>query len=196
MNVIRFGVVVATTTVVCLVYVLPPLPTTSLDLTQGLILCTSSSILTVMAIYLLRGLNINNIKDVILFLIRITHYLVIVFTTSYVFVFSPSSDLAFLLFYTFLCTHWIFLKGECCLSHWEKVLMDPRYKLGDNIYSHPWLEILFGKHLNFSMMSITLIMVFNVGIVLNRFFDSVLLKGILMSLVALSSLYFNWNRFS
>ena len=50
-------------------------------------------------------------------------------------------DIYLLLFLLFVRLHWFFLKGECILSYIEKKVMLPNYKLGDDIFCSPWMEL-------------------------------------------------------
>jgi hypothetical protein len=45
----------------------------------------------------------------------------------------------------FTRAHWAFFNGECILSYFEKKLVIPNYKLGDDIFCSPFGE-LFGFH--------------------------------------------------
>jgi hypothetical protein len=54
-------------------------------------------------------------------------------------------DIYILLFFLFIRLHWFFLKGECIISYFEKKLLLPTYKMGDDIFNSPFLEMFFKK---------------------------------------------------
>lgn len=51
-------------------------------------------------------------------------------------------DLLYLSLMGAIMGHWVLFKNECILSHFEKVNMDPSYKLGECPYVNPFMHVL------------------------------------------------------
>jgi hypothetical protein len=95
-----------------------------------------------------------------------------------------------------LNVHWLFLKGECVLTLWERQLIEPNYVMGTDPYNHIWLKIIFGDYLNVFMVFMTLAMAFNTGYVVMRYFDNAYLKIALLLLIFSGTFYYNLSRFN
>ena len=172
------------------------IPSLRLGTGFGIGLCISVSWAFVTLMYRIKRISVETKSEFYIFLIRTLHYLVILFTTCYVLIFSRRTDTLFLVFYALLCFHWLVFRGECCLSLWEKQLMYPTYQSGQDIYSHPWLSVMFGEHIDAGMLIVSLLMFFNVVVVLYRYsYIGVSIKMFIIIFVYLMNLYFNTNRF-
>ena len=172
------------------------IPTLNLSGYSGCVLVLIISLICVVLIYRKNNIKITNETDKHLLVIRYLHYCVLVLTTCYVFIFSAASDTIFLIFMTLLSMHWMFFKGECCLTYFEKKITDPTYTIGSRPYHHIWLELVFGKYLDTFMVFMTLAMFFNAGIVIVRTVDNVTLKWILIMTLLFINIFFNMQRFS
>jgi hypothetical protein len=79
-------------------------------------------------------------ENLLLETVKFIHFLVDVFTCSYIFIFNPIYDIYYA-FWVFIQTlHWIALKNECILTYIEKKMIDPKYELGSNIKYLPHNE--------------------------------------------------------
>ena len=65
-------------------------------------------------------------------------------------------DIYLLLFIFVIRFHWFFLNGECIISYFEKKIMMPSYKIGDDIFCSP-----FGELLGFNKLSNSRVINFN-----------------------------------
>jgi len=103
-------------------------------------------------------------NKLLLNIIMFIHLLVEIFFSFYLIIFynTKKYDITYsiLLFIIFL--HWKLFKGECLLSYFEKKLLNNNYKMGDDIYDHPfkkmqniYISILFNV-----LKFITLLIVF------------------------------------
>jgi hypothetical protein len=81
-------------------------------------------------------------QDFTLFIIRWLHFTSQLILILYPLIFDVKYDIYYLVFITFLFLHWIYLKGECILSYWEKKHLDPSYVMGQDVYSHPFMDDL------------------------------------------------------
>ena len=52
-------------------------------------------------------------------------------------------DIYLMLFILSIRLHWIFFKGECIISYFEKKIVKPTYKMGEEIYSSPYLDLIY-----------------------------------------------------
>lgn len=80
--------------------------------------------------------------DLSLLLTRWSHYTVLTFATLYPFLFNKRYDLFYILFAIMLFLSWKLFNGECPLSYLEKVYIDKNYKMGYDVTSHPYVDIL------------------------------------------------------
>jgi len=169
----------------------------NLSSAYGVLFCTVSSAALMLLIYLKQNIHLKTSTDILLLVIRYLHYNVLVVTCAYIFIFSPSSDVVFLMLYLILNIHWILFKGECCLTYFEKKLLDSNYEMGANPYKHIWLSILFGENLNNFMLFMTLLMFYNAGIVINRTdITPQYLKTVVILFICIVNLSFNLQRLS
>jgi hypothetical protein len=81
--------------------------------------------------------------------VRFIHFLTSSFMIFYLLIFNKRYDVLYLVVIGIISLHWYFMRGECALSYLEKRAMDPTYKLGQDVYSHPYLDKLFGKTVTF-----------------------------------------------
>lgn len=84
-------------------------------------------------------------KKLSLFIVRWIHTLVVLFNLCYIFVFNKKYDIIYICFLSITIMHWFFLKNECVLSYIEKKIIDKNYKLGSDLYSHPFTDKIFSK---------------------------------------------------
>jgi hypothetical protein len=110
----------------------------------------------------------NNLDFKLLF-IRIIHYCVAILTCFYMFIFDSSNDVFYLLYIIGLTVHWSTYYGECCLTVFEKQLLDNTYKVGSNPFHHPWLLVLFKNHSNSIYALLAILFITNVGFVIFRY---------------------------
>lgn len=68
--------------------------------------------------------------------IRILHYFIEFFFSTYVFIFPKKYDLYFAIFIFLMTFHWLLLRDECILSVIEKKLEDSNYITGTSPYKH------------------------------------------------------------
>lgn len=102
------------------------------------------------------------------FMIISAHYFTQLIFMFYPLIFSQRYDLLYISLYMLLVLHWNLFKGECLLSYLEKKELNKNYVLGENIYSHPYLDDLIGNtHVMFVLNVISTI---TVSYVLYRYF--------------------------
>ena len=76
--------------------------------------------------------------------VHLFHFIIIdVFMFSYLFVFNIQFDFYFIIIAFLQSMHWLVLKNECIITYIEKKLLDPNYKLGDNIAYNPYENIYY-----------------------------------------------------
>ena len=135
----------------------------------------------------------NSKIDPVLFLIRWIHSMIFLFNLLYVFMFDKKYDLLYIALFNFMIVHWLFFKNECILSYVEKKIMDKNYKLGDEIFSHPYSDILFDKKI---MYILTVTQIFAYMYVSYRFFKNWFPKAMVIvipvSLVMMSISTYNF----
>lgn len=102
----------------------------------------------------------------LVYIIRYIHYATFTLTILYPFIFPSKYDGYFLGALVILWIHWQLLQNECILTLWEKQLLDPSYKIGDDPYSHPLLNVYLNKEGARIVVYLTLI---SYAIVLVRF---------------------------
>lgn len=52
-------------------------------------------------------------------------------------------DIYLLLFILTIRLHWFFFKGECILNYFEKKIVIPNYKIGDDVFSTPFMDFFY-----------------------------------------------------
>lgn len=194
MNIAQYTVIVVSLFALFAIYQQITPPSLMLNTVNGLLFCLVSACIAVAIIYIFKRPSLRDTKDWLLFMIRLIHYVVVIYATCYLFIFSPADDMIFIVFYLALSTHWLFFKGECILSLWEKQIMDPSYKVGDAMFTHPWLQLIFGDALDYFMVGVSLLMLFNIATVIHRTFRSFYLKWLLIMCVFAMNVYFNIQR--
>lgn len=123
-----------------------------LNATLSLLLIT-----VLMTLFIQFKLRIFNIK---LFLIEWFHFTTFGFTLLYPLLYDKDFDLMYIIINLIIGFSWIFVKEECILSLWEKQIINPNYKLGDDVYQHPFLDNIFDSKLMTSVLIIISFIVF------------------------------------
>lgn len=75
-------------------------------------------------------------------------------------------DIAFILFAILIVVHWFVFKHECIISYFEKRILDPNYKLGQDPLRHPSLFIGFNTSMQNPIM-VTLMVLIWLGCSIN-----------------------------
>jgi hypothetical protein len=78
-------------------------------------------------------------------IVQFTHFLIDVFTVTYIFLFNQKYDIYFSIIILLQTLHWGFLNNECLLSYIEKKLIDPNYKIGEKPKWNPYSELYYNK---------------------------------------------------
>ena len=168
--------------------------TLGLGLGSGLAVCLVMGLVVTVAIYMVKRIHIESRKEVLIFVNRFLHYLIIIFNIFYVVIFTAKSDIVFLIYAIMLIMHWIFCYGECILTYMEKKLLNPGYKIGEAPYRHEWVRVwATEKYMSLVMLVFTLLFTFNIGIVVRRsdVIHSWLLKVAIILLLCSILLYNN-----
>ena len=191
-----FVVILVSFAALVFVFSLQRVPSLNLSFVNGSLLMFAASALVTLVIYKAKQIDVREAKDIALLGIRYLHYCVLVFTNFYVFLYSPTNDIIYLVLMGLLNAHWLLYKGECCLTYYEKRLIDRDYILGSEPYRHVWLSILFGKYLNVFMVFMTLLNFVNASIVIRRYFVNKLIQYLIIFSLFTTNLYFNISRLS
>lgn len=107
------------------------------------------------------------------------HFLADIFYFVYIIFFPKKYDIFIVLIFFAQCLHWIFLKNECSLSYYEKKLINPEYKLGENIKYVPHEDYLYNRNKPF-IISMHLFRVMVFIFIMCRNLDNNLIVGISM----------------
>lgn len=91
-----------------------------------------------------------------LFAVRWVHSVIMLFNLLYIFMFDKKYDLLYLILFNFIIVHWLFFKNECVLSYIEKKIIDKNYKIGDEIFSHPFTDIIFDRKVMYAVFMVQL----------------------------------------
>ena len=83
--------------------------------------------------------------NVLLAIVQLIHFFIDAFCMSYIFLFNPMYDIYYCGFVFLQTIHWGLLKNECIVSYYEKTLINPTYKLGDNPKWIPHYKIYHNK---------------------------------------------------
>ena len=103
---------------------------------------------TICTLVLLLHDKLNMIRFIpILWFIRWFHFYFLFFVCFYPLLFPKKYDLFYLFIILLLLIHWATFRGECILSYFEKKILNPEYKLGDDRTNHPYIDIIFNKRL-------------------------------------------------
>ena len=143
------------------------IPTLGLSIRTGILLVSFMSILICFLMYLRHNLDMFE-KHGLLFLIRSTHYFTLLIMVMYVFVFSPESDIIYLVFVAIIMCHWFLIKNECILTYLESKMIDPKYVMGEDPYRNTFIKLIAGEHTVWFTIVLTLAMFLNAGIVIMR----------------------------
>jgi len=114
-------------------------------------------ITVLMTLFIQMKLRIFNMK---LFFIEWFHFTTFGFTLLYPFLYDKNYDLIYIIINLIIGFSWAFIKEECILSLWEKQIINPNYKSGDDVYQHPFLDNIFDSKLMTSVLIITSFIVF------------------------------------
>jgi hypothetical protein len=81
-------------------------------------------------------------------LLSILHILMVYipFTLRTIFYNETKYDVYILVFVLLMRLHWYFFKGECILSYFGKKLVIPNYKIGDDIFSTPFMDLFYKEN--------------------------------------------------
>ena len=83
--------------------------------------------------------------NVLLAIVQLIHFFIDAYCMSYIFLFNPMYDIYYCGFVFLQTIHWGLLKNECIVSYYEKTLINPTYKLGDNPKWIPHYKIYHNK---------------------------------------------------
>jgi hypothetical protein len=108
--------------------------------------------------------------------IRIIHYLIELFYSTYIFIFPKKYDIYFAIFIFLMTFHWLIFRNECILSVIEKKLENSKYILGTDPYKHIYRDVC-PKYI-FVITSILLFV--NLFVVLYRSSDSKLITFLII----------------
>ena len=169
-------------------------PSLYMSLSTGMLFLTLMCFVLTMYVYTSKGIVINSRTDVYVLITRFVHYLVLILTASYIFIFSPSSDAVYIILDSLLVLHWVVFKWECCLTYIENKLLDPAYIMGSKPYQHVWLQIIFGNYHVMIMIFVSLLVFYNSGVVINRYFANTFVKYGLIGALFTFNLYNNLQR--
>jgi hypothetical protein len=77
-------------------------------------------------------------------IISIIHILLLIvpFSLRMIFWNVKKYDIYLMLFILFIRAHWAICNGECIMSYFEKIIVEPNYKMGDDIFCTPFGELL------------------------------------------------------
>lgn len=124
-----------------------------LGLAQGVSIIFTAALANAFLILVTLKENFN----VSLFVVRMLHSFVFFFSLFYIFIFKPKYDVLYITLAVVIMTHWLLFKNECILSYIEKKLMDKNYKMGDNVFSNPFMDTMFNKSIVYVMLLIQLL---------------------------------------
>lgn len=102
----------------------------------------------------------------LIYILRCMHYFTLTFSILYPLLFPPAYDILYIAIALLAWLHWELLRNECILTLWEKQLLDPSYKIGDDAYTHPFMNVFFSRPQTRFIFHLTFLAFF---IVLTRF---------------------------
>lgn len=179
---------------VLIIILQPNVQSLNWNLTKGLAITTILATIPVTALYIKHKLN--PLQNPALFLARWGHYFSFLLSISYILIFHAKYDKMYLSFIFILYFHWIFIKGECIFTYAEQKLMDSNYKMGSDIYNHPWLNLLIGKqNVNPILVISYIFVILNVSTVSKRFFTNQIIYYIIVFVLLANSLKSNIERY-
>lgn len=71
----------------------------------------------------------------------IVHWMIGIFSSIHIFIYSKSYDIYFITLWSFIVMHWVFINGECILTYLYKKRKDPKYVIGTNPSDMPDMKI-------------------------------------------------------
>ena len=88
--------------------------------------------------------KLNIYKIIELYVTRFIHYSTVFITFFYPFLTTASilNDIIYIIMYIILYIHWIIF-SECILSIKEKLILDPNYIVGSNVYYEPFVVLIY-----------------------------------------------------
>lgn len=103
------------------------------------------------------------------------HFILFVFTTIYVFIFSQKIwlDKLYLIYFFLVNIHWFFLNGECLIAYIYKKYLSNSYKLGEKPSQNKDISDIFSgiipnKYIDFLVVLLLILYLYNVYIVFIR----------------------------
>lgn len=175
---------------VSIIILQPDVKSLNLNFSNGLALLASLAAIPILLLYY-KNKN-DNYK---LALVRFAHYMSLLTSTLYVFIFGSKYDAIYLSFIVILYFHWILIKGECVFTYLEQKLMDPNYIMGSNIYNHPWLQLLIKEYTKPLLVISYIFIMLNVSTVSKRYFSSTIVYYIIVFALLALGLKTNIERF-
>lgn len=103
-----------------------------------------------------------------LFVIRLIHYVALIYANIYIFIFNPILDVFYLIYCIVMYIHWSLMKFECIMSYIEYCYYDENYKSGTAKIETIYLRQVFGKYTDTLLILLALISVCSISIVLYR----------------------------
>ena len=130
-----------------------------------------------------------------LLVIRLIHYIILLLTSFYLFIFNASLDVFYLVYCSFLYLHWPFLNFECILSNLEYFYYDENYVSGTAKIKTIYLRQIFGKYTDNLILLLGIISVFSMCIILYRQdWIHILIKIISITIFILYILYVYYRK--
>lgn len=130
-----------------------------------------------------------------LFVIRLVHYIILILTSFYLFIFNASLDVFYLVYCSFLYLHWPFLNYECILSNLEYFYYDENYIPGTAEIKTIYLRQIFRKYTDNLILLLGIISVFSMSIILYRQeWLPILIKIISITIFILYMLYVYYRK--
>lgn len=114
------------------------------------------------------SLKKEKIDSYYLFVIRLVHYVALIFGNIYLFLFNSVYDIFYLIYCISFYFHWSLMKFECILSYIEYCYYDENYKCGTAKVETIYLRKVFGKYTDILLIILGIISVTSVSIVLYR----------------------------
>lgn len=126
-----------------------------LTLRQYLLLCSSIGIfLSIYAYFKPHKIikqqesKLSFSKKMELYIIRFIHYFVILINTLFFMVkINLVYDIYFIIYTLLVVSHWRIYE-ECCLTIYEKIVLDPSYKPGTSCNYEPFMDLIHNNDIN------------------------------------------------
>lgn len=103
-----------------------------------------------------------------LFVIRLIHFVGLLFANIYLFIFNSSFDIFYLIYGIIMYAHWSFMKYECIMSYIEYKYYDENYIPDTTKVTSIYLRKVFGKYTDLLLIMLGILSVFSISIVLSR----------------------------